>query len=186
MPAQSVDPGIDEQGEHEAVEGTAHDHAGEERRDQLEPRSSGGRGVDGADVPGGGNRESTWIGPARRHAYKRGGGGQRFLVGRLGHVRCVGGGGPIDRPGILLQPRQRICTKPVESSVVINRPLEACFAYLSDLANDVEWRREWIDAAKTSEGPHRVGARYRLTGALLGRRMATVYETSCELREVIG
>jgi hypothetical protein len=24
--------------------------------------------VDGADVPGGGNRESTWIGPARRHA----------------------------------------------------------------------------------------------------------------------
>ena len=36
MPAQSVDPGIDEEGEHEAVEGTAHDHAGEERRDQLD------------------------------------------------------------------------------------------------------------------------------------------------------
>jgi uncharacterized membrane protein len=67
--------------------------------------------------------------------------------------------------------------KPVESSVVINRPIEACFAYLTDLANDVEWRREWIDAEKTTDGPHGVGARYRLTGALLGRRIATEYET---------
>jgi len=67
--------------------------------------------------------------------------------------------------------------KPVELSVVINRPLEACFAYLTDLANDLEWRREWIDAEKTTDGPHGVGARYRLTGALLGRRIATEYET---------
>jgi uncharacterized membrane protein len=67
--------------------------------------------------------------------------------------------------------------KPVETSVVINRPLEACFAYLTDLANDLEWRREWIDAEKTTDGPHGVGARYRLTGALLGRRIATEYET---------
>jgi uncharacterized membrane protein len=66
--------------------------------------------------------------------------------------------------------------KPVELSVVINRPLEACFAYLTDLANDLEWRREWIDAEKTTDGPHGVGARYRLTGALLGRRIATEYE----------
>ncbi len=67
--------------------------------------------------------------------------------------------------------------KPVESSVVISRSIEACFTYLTDLANDLEWRREWIDAEKTTEGPHGVGARYRLTGALLGRRIATVYET---------
>ena len=67
--------------------------------------------------------------------------------------------------------------KPVELSVLINRPLEACFAYLTDLANDLEWRREWIEAEKTSDGPHGVGARYRLTGALLGRRIATEYET---------
>jgi uncharacterized membrane protein len=67
--------------------------------------------------------------------------------------------------------------KPVEASVVIDRPLEACFAYLTDLTNDLEWRREWIDAEKMTDGPHGVGARYRLTGALLGRRMATEYET---------
>jgi hypothetical protein len=66
--------------------------------------------------------------------------------------------------------------KPGELSVVINRPLEACFAYLTDLANDLEWRREWIEAEKTTDGPHGVGARYRLTGALLGRRIATEYE----------
>ena len=34
---------------------------------RARPRSSGPRGVDGADVPDGENRESVWIGPARRH-----------------------------------------------------------------------------------------------------------------------
>jgi hypothetical protein len=34
-----------------------------------------------------------------------------------------------------------------------NRRLEACFAYLTDLANDLEWRREWIEAEKTTDGP---------------------------------
>lgn len=42
--------------------------------------------------------------------------------------------------------------KPVETSVVVNRPLEECFAYLTDLTNDAEWRREWIDAEKTTDG----------------------------------
>jgi hypothetical protein len=36
--------------------------------------------------------------------------------------------------------------KPVESSVVLNGPIEDRFAFLADLANDVEWRREWIEA----------------------------------------
>jgi hypothetical protein len=37
MPAQSVDPRIDEEREEEAVEGAAHDHAGEKREDELDP-----------------------------------------------------------------------------------------------------------------------------------------------------
>ena len=41
MPAHSVDPRIDEEREHEAVEGAAHDHAGEECKDELEPAHSG-------------------------------------------------------------------------------------------------------------------------------------------------
>ena len=35
MPAQSVDPGIDEERQDEAVEGAAHDDAGEEREYEL-------------------------------------------------------------------------------------------------------------------------------------------------------
>jgi hypothetical protein len=37
MPTQSVDPGIDEDWEHEAVESAAHDDAGEEGQDELDP-----------------------------------------------------------------------------------------------------------------------------------------------------
>jgi hypothetical protein len=37
MPAQSVDPRIDEEREHEAVEGTAHDDAGEDARTSSTP-----------------------------------------------------------------------------------------------------------------------------------------------------
>src|SRR3970282_1406706 len=37
MPAQSVDPRIDKEREHEAVECAAHDRAGEERQGELDP-----------------------------------------------------------------------------------------------------------------------------------------------------
>jgi hypothetical protein len=37
MPAQSVDPRIDEEREDEEVKGAAHEHAGEEGNDELEP-----------------------------------------------------------------------------------------------------------------------------------------------------
>ena len=59
---------IDEERDHEAVEGAAHDHDGQERQEELDPAHRPANRVDGADVPGGGNRESVWIGRARRHA----------------------------------------------------------------------------------------------------------------------
>jgi hypothetical protein len=37
MPASSVDPGIDEEREHEAIECAAQEHAEEEGCDELEP-----------------------------------------------------------------------------------------------------------------------------------------------------
>jgi hypothetical protein len=37
MPAQSVDPRIDEEREHEAVQGSSQDDAGEECQDELDP-----------------------------------------------------------------------------------------------------------------------------------------------------
>jgi len=64
----------------------------------------------------------------------------------------------------------------IELSFVINRPIEDVFAYLANLENDAEWRREWVEANKTSQGPLGVGATFRLDGEMLGRRIPTVYE----------
>jgi uncharacterized membrane protein len=63
-----------------------------------------------------------------------------------------------------------------ELTIVINRPIEEAFGFLSNLENDVKWRREWVDAKKTSEGPLGVGATFRLVSEFLGRQIPTVYE----------
>ena len=76
MPAQSVDRRIDEERQQEAVEGAAHDHAGEEGEDELDPAHAAAEGLTARTYPVGGNRESVWIGPARRHALKGAGGGR--------------------------------------------------------------------------------------------------------------
>jgi uncharacterized membrane protein len=63
-----------------------------------------------------------------------------------------------------------------ELSTVINRPIEEVFGVLTNLENDVEWRREWVEAKNTSDGSLAVGATFRLTGEMLGRQIPTVYE----------
>jgi hypothetical protein len=64
MPAQSVDPRIDEQREHEAVKSAAHEDAGEEPGG-VRPAYRPATGLTARMYPVG-NRESVWIGPARR------------------------------------------------------------------------------------------------------------------------
>jgi hypothetical protein len=63
-----------------------------------------------------------------------------------------------------------------ELSIVINRPIEEVFAVLANLENDVKWRREWVDARKTSGGPIGVGSTFRLVGQFLRWRSETEYE----------
>lgn len=63
-----------------------------------------------------------------------------------------------------------------ETSVVVRRPLEEVAAYLSDLQNDTQWRREWVDAEPVSAGPLGVGTTTALHGEVWGRRMMAVYE----------
>jgi uncharacterized membrane protein len=65
-----------------------------------------------------------------------------------------------------------------ELSIVIKRPAEEVFEYLSNLENDLQWRREWVDARKTSDGSPGVGATFRLTGNMFGRQIPTVYEVT--------
>jgi hypothetical protein len=54
MPAQSVDPGIDEEGEHEEVEGATHDDARQECDDELDPAHGATEGLTARTYPVGG------------------------------------------------------------------------------------------------------------------------------------
>ena len=65
-----------------------------------------------------------------------------------------------------------------ELSTVINRPIEEVFGFLANLENDAKWRREWVEAKKTSEGPIGIGARFRLVSEALSRRIETEYEVT--------
>jgi uncharacterized protein YndB with AHSA1/START domain len=49
----------------------------------------------------------------------------------------------------------------VRTSVVINRPLQAVWAYLNDHSNETEWRRPSLKRlAQVGKGPTGVGTRY--------------------------
>ena len=52
MPTQSVDPRIDEERQHEAVESAAHDHAGEERQHELDAAHRGAAELTARAYPG--------------------------------------------------------------------------------------------------------------------------------------
>ena len=75
-----------------------------------------------------------------------------------------------------------------ENSVVINRPLEEVFAFVSNLENDPKWQSGVLESKKTSEGPIGVGTTYRTVGQFLGRRIESEIEiTEYELnRKVSG
>jgi hypothetical protein len=54
MPARSVDPDVDENREHEAIEGTAHDHAGEEGEKEFDLAHQVAAGLTARTYPVGG------------------------------------------------------------------------------------------------------------------------------------
>jgi len=66
--------------------------------------------------------------------------------------------------------------KGFELTIVINRPIEEAFGFLSNLENDIKWRSEWVETRNTSGGALGVGATFSLTGEFLGRQIPTVYE----------
>lgn len=67
-------------------------------------------------------------------------------------------------------------------SVVVNRPLEEVFAYLSDPRKDPEWSGAAEEMLQIDAGePIRSGTKFRQVGSFLGRRLellieVTVYE----------
>ncbi len=64
----------------------------------------------------------------------------------------------------------------VESSVVINRPVEEVFTYVADPNNIAQWAGPVVEARQTSEGPVGLGTTSTRVTQFLGRTMEATYE----------
>ena len=65
-----------------------------------------------------------------------------------------------------------------EFSVVINRPVEVVFNYLSDLQNGKQWQTGVLDVQRLSAGAPGPGSRYVVVRKFLGRKMESNVEIS--------
>jgi len=81
----------------------------------------------------------------------------------------------------------------IETSIVINRPLEEVFAVLSNIENNPKWSSAFLEAKKTSAGPIGVGTTWRVVQKALGQRIegeaeVTEYEPNrkCALKSRSG
>jgi uncharacterized protein YndB with AHSA1/START domain len=59
----------------------------------------------------------------------------------------------------------------VEQSVVIGRPAEDVFAFVSDQTNAPRWQRGLLEVRRTTAGPIGVGTRHNVVRTLMGRRL---------------
>ncbi|MBK8137262.1 MAG: SRPBCC family protein [Chloroflexi bacterium] len=59
----------------------------------------------------------------------------------------------------------------VEDSIVIDRPLEEVFAYVSDLANGPEWQTGLIEVRKETAAPLGIGTQFTFVRKFLGRKL---------------
>ncbi|GAH15534.1 unnamed protein product, partial [marine sediment metagenome] len=66
----------------------------------------------------------------------------------------------------------------IETSVVINRPIEEVFAFVTDVEKLSQWSAELVEAKKTSEGSVGVGTTFSGVVKMLGRRMENDHEVS--------
>jgi carbon monoxide dehydrogenase subunit G len=66
----------------------------------------------------------------------------------------------------------------VETSIVINRPIEEVFAYLTDARNSRQWDSGLVDIWQTPESPVGVGTRITEVRTFLGRKFETTSEVA--------
>jgi uncharacterized membrane protein len=64
----------------------------------------------------------------------------------------------------------------VETSVIVNRPSEVVFAYISNFENNPHWQSGMVEATFTSDGPLDVGSTYAQVAKFLGRRVESTFE----------
>ena len=94
-------------------------------------------------------------------------GGAALLAALVAAIRRA-----LSREGALARPLR------ASDSVVIDRPPQEVFAYVSDLQNLPEWGALSGEMRKETEGPPEVGARYTADLTFLGRRLVISYEVS--------
>jgi uncharacterized membrane protein len=68
-----------------------------------------------------------------------------------------------------------------EASVLIDRPVEEVFAFVSNPENDEQWESDISEVAKTSEGPLGEGATYRGVLHFLGQHIEWTSEITAYL-----
>ena len=64
----------------------------------------------------------------------------------------------------------------VETSIIINRPIEEVFAYVTDIRNSSQWDSGQVDIRQTPQSPVGVGTRITEVRKFLGRKMETTSE----------
>lgn len=66
----------------------------------------------------------------------------------------------------------------IETSVVINRPIEKVFAFVTDIETHLQWQSGIQEAKAISESPVGVGSQYTYVMQLLGRQVETTGEVT--------
>ena len=66
----------------------------------------------------------------------------------------------------------------VEEEIVIERPPEEVFAFVTTPENDLEWVSTAVERQREQEGPIAVGSRIRAVDRFLGRRIESTLEVT--------
>lgn len=64
----------------------------------------------------------------------------------------------------------------VEKSVVIGRPIDEVFAYVTDFRHSPEWQEGMLQVRKITDGPLGVGTRFQVVRKLMGRQVEGIVE----------
>ena len=63
-----------------------------------------------------------------------------------------------------------------EKSIIIQRPIEEVFAFVSDLQNATQWQSGVLEVRRVTEGPLGIGTQFAFVRKFMGRKMEAISE----------
>jgi uncharacterized membrane protein len=84
----------------------------------------------------------------------------QFLTRCLPHERVI-----------MKQAKGTLTMIKVETSIIVSRPIEEVFAYVSDFKNTAQWQSGVVEVRQTSEGPVGKGTQLIFVRTFLGRKL---------------